>query len=322
MMKNNPWKDLTKTVNTKRCDPANKFDFYWGINQNGEYLFLIEHQNFEDWSAKQLSFSEINIEHYQLKSGYRVLLTLKNLNDWDIFYTLCNDLLTLSLEVDTEKTLLTMIHNRLQRWQKMFRKTGKKILTEQEQQGLIGELIFIKNYLFKLYSSQTALLFWKGPLGEQQDFGIGNTSIEIKTKLGTSSSNIQISSIEQLDFRTKYAFLFVLTLTCSSLESDSFTLNSLINDIKQQIEDYDSLELFESLLLELGYIELPEYSEKQYIINKESFYEVKNDFPRLTISNIPNGINSIQYSIDLKSCSNYLIDNNSFTKRILDDRPA
>ena len=41
MMKNNPWKELNKIVNTKRCDPSNLFNFYWGLNQNNEYLFLL-----------------------------------------------------------------------------------------------------------------------------------------------------------------------------------------------------------------------------------------------------------------------------------------
>lgn len=322
MMKNNPWKELNQTVNTKRCDPASSFNFYWGLNNNGEYLFLIEHKNYEDWPSKKLSFSEINIEHYQLKSGYRVLLTLKDLNDWDIFYTLCNDLLVLSKEVDTEKVLLTMIHNRLQRWQKMFRKTGKKLLTEQEQQGLIGELYFLSKYLFNNYSIPAALSFWRGPVGDKQDFGIGSYSIEIKTKLGTSSSNIQISSIEQLDFQTQFGFLYVLTLNYANSDNNTFTLNSIIEDIKEKIEDYESIELFESLLLEIGYLELPEYGEKHYEINKNSFYEVKSDFPKLTFNNIPNGINSVQYTIDLKSCNSYILDKDVFVKRILNDRPA
>lgn len=322
MTKNNPWKTLNSKINSKRCDPESSFNFYWGLNNNKEYLFLIEHENCEDWPIKKLSFSEINIEHYQLKSGYRVLLTLKDLNDWDIFYTLCNDLLFLSKDVDNEKVLLTMIHNRLQRWQKIFRKTGKKLLTEQEQQGLIGELYFLNEYLFNNYSIPVALSFWRGPVGEKQDFGIGNNSIEIKTKLGTSSSSIQISSIEQLDFQTQFGFLYVMTLNYSNNNDDTFTLNSIIENIKEKIEDYESIELFESLLLKIGYIELPEYGEKYYEINKDNFYEVKNDFPKLTFSNIPNGINSVQYTIDLKSCNSYILGKDTFVKRILNDRPA
>jgi hypothetical protein len=315
MMKNNPWKELNKIVNTKRCDPSNLFDFYWGLNQNNEYLFLLEHKNYEDWSSNKLSFNEINIEHYQLQNGYRILLTLKEINNWDIFYTLCNDILTLSKEIDNEKVLLTIMYNRLQRWQKMFRKVRNKLLTEQEQQGLIGELYFLKEFLLKNYPHSIALSFWRGPLGDKQDFGIGSNSVEIKTKLGTSSSNIQISSIEQLDFQTQSAFLFVLTLTNSN--ENSISLNSIINEIKKIINDLESLELFESLLLEMNYIELPEYSEKIYVINKETFYEITDEFPRLTLNNTPIAITNVKYTIDLKFCNTFILSTKEFTQRVL-----
>ncbi|WP_321313670.1 PD-(D/E)XK motif protein [Halarcobacter sp.] len=314
MMKNNPWKELTQDINFKRCDPLNKFDFFWGLNQNKEYLFLLEHKNFEDWPNKKLSFNEIEIEQYQLQSGFRILLTLKMLNDWDIFYTLCDDILSLSKEIDDEKVLLTAMHNRLQRWQKMFRKTGKKLLTEQEQQGLMGELFFLKEYLFNHYSSPLALSFWRGPIGDKQDFGIGNTSIEVKTKLGTTSSEVHISSIEQLNFQTKSAYLFVLTLNKS--EENSYSLSSLINSIKELIEDYESIELFESLLLEMGYIELPEYNERFYAFIKNMFYEVDDNFPRLTFSNTPSGISSIKYTIDLNTCSKNILEEEKVKERI------
>ena len=155
--------------------------------------------------------------------------------------------LVLSKDIDNEKVLLTVMYNRLQRWQKMFRKVRNKLLTEQEQQGLIGELYFLKEFLLKNYQHTIALSFWRGPLGDKQDFGIGSNSVEIKTKLGTSSSSIKISSIEQLDFQTQSAFLFVLTLSNSN--ENSISLNSIINEIKTIINDLESLELFESLLL-------------------------------------------------------------------------
>lgn len=313
-MKNNPWKDLTQDINFKRCDPLNKFNFFWGLNHNKEYLFLLEHKNFEDWPNKKLSFNEIEIEQYQLQSGFRILLTLKMLNDWDIFYTLCDDILTLSKEIDDEKVLLTVMHNRLQRWQKMFRKIGKKLLTEQEQQGLMGELFFLKEYLFKYYCPSVALSFWRGPLGDKQDFGIGNTNVEVKTKLGTTSSEIHISSIEQLDFQTKSAYLFVSTLNKS--EENSYSLTSLIYSIKELIEDYESIELFESLLLEMSYIDLPEYNERFYSFIKNVFYEVDDNFPRLTFSNTPEGISSIKYTIDLNICTKNIIEDEEFKIRI------
>ena len=90
-----------------------------------------------------------------------------------------------------------------------------------------------------------------------------------------------------------------------------------INEIKTIINDLESLELFESLLLEMNYIELPEYSEKTYIINKESFYEITDEFPRLTLNNTPSAISNVKYTIDLKFCNTFILSTNEFMQRVL-----
>jgi len=146
MMKNNPWTAIPHNkqgIDSVRVDPANPFDFFWALGKNGEYLFIIEHNHIEDWPIKKIALSGIDIQQFQTSKGYRLSLMLNEPSDWDIFYILCDDLLQATGEATTQKTMLTIIHNRLQRWQKLFRKFGKKLLTEQEQQGLIGELYFL-----------------------------------------------------------------------------------------------------------------------------------------------------------------------------------
>lgn len=323
MMKNNPWisiKKLGKGIDSERIDPSNKFDFFWALGKNDEYTFIIEHNNIEDWPSKKITLSGINIQQFQTSKAYRLTLVLNESSDWDIFYILCNDLLQSTSETKNEKTMLLIIYNRLQRWQKLFRKFGKKLLSEQEQQGLIGELYFLKKYLLSAFSSSEALSFWKGPFGEQQDFGIGDSTIEVKSKQGTSAPYIQISSIDQLECNVKNCFLYVVTLNIAPNNiNEAFSLNTIIEKIKLLLLDSNDLDVFENLLSEVGYIDLPEYNDKQYLISNESVYEIKNDFPRLRTSNMPNGVASVKYKIELNECKPFEILLVDFKNRITHD---
>lgn len=319
MMKNNPWTSIKlagEGLNSERVDPKNKFDFFWAISKDGIYQFLIEHSNLEDWPTKKIILAGIDIQQFQTSKKYRISLSLNESNNWDIFYILCNDLLHVSKESINEKSMLSIVYNRLTRWQKLFRKFGKKLLSDIEQQGLVGELYLLKNYLLPIFSVSEALSFWKGPCGGQQDFGFGNIAIEVKSKQGTSAPYIHINTIDQLESQLESLFLYIITLNTAPNNSQSFNLNQIIEEIKCLLENLDDIETFENLLAEVGYINLPEYSEKNYFVSNESVYEVQDNFPRLRAEDIPIGITSIQYKIEIKKCKAYGISIDRFKKRI------
>jgi len=320
MMKNNPWsliKRAGKGFDSERIDPKSKFDFFWAVSKNGKYQFFIEHTHLEDWPTKKIILAGIDIQQFQTSTGFRLALSLSETNDWDIFYILCEDLLQASDNSQEEKGMLNIVYNRLLRWQKLFRKLGKKLLSDMEQQGLIGELYFLKNYLLTSFSDTEALSFWRGPFGEQQDFGLGKTAIEVKSKQGTSAPYIQISSIDQLDSQLEYCFLYVITLNSAPHAiHEAFSLNKIIEDIKSSMNDANDIDIFENLLSEVGYMNLPEYSEKNYLISNESVFEIKDGFPRLLAQDIPTGITSIQYKIEIKECKPFTITMEDFRNRI------
>ena len=106
MMKSNPWasiKRLGKGIDSERIDPTSQFDFFWALGRNGEYLFIIEHDDIEDWPTKKIALSGIDIQQHQLAKGYRLSLVLNESSDWDIFYILSNDLLQATSESKTQK---------------------------------------------------------------------------------------------------------------------------------------------------------------------------------------------------------------------------
>lgn len=323
MTKNNPWPKIKRTgegFDSERVDPKNPFGFFWAISKDGQYQFFIEHDILGDWPSKKITLSGVDIKHFQTSSGYRVSLSLNETSDWDIFYILCKDILQSSSIAQSQKGMLSIINNRLLRWQKLFRKFGKKLLSDVEQQGLVGELYFLKNYLLNTFTDTEALYFWKGPSGEQQDFGLGNMAVEVKSKQGTSSPYIQISSIDQLECQLESCFLYVVTLSSSPNNiSEAFSLNSIIKEIKSGFDNPGDIDTFEDLLSDAGYMDFPEYSEKYYLMSKEAVFEVKNGFPRLLSKNIPTGISSIQYKIEIKECKPFEVTLEDLRKRIINE---
>lgn len=318
MMKTNPWLSLDNTVNSRRCNPDHKFDYFWAIGKYNEYLFVIEHKKLEDWSVKNLYLSGIEIEQYQIEQGYRLVLKLNDSSDWDLFLNLCDDLLLATIDSESEAIMLSIVYGRLQRWQKLFRKAGRKLLSSQQQQGLFGELLFLKNKILKKFSEIEAFSFWRGPYGEQQDFGIGTTTVEVKTKRGTSVPYVQISSADQLDCKNENCFLYVITLNVAPQASpEAITLNDIVLDIKKTLESAEALDLFETLLAEAGYIELPEYSDTSYVISRESVYQLNDVFPRLISAMLPVGVHTVEYRVELQTCEPCKVSMENLDDRII-----
>ncbi len=184
-------------------------------------------------------------------------------------------------------------------------------MSEFEQKGLIGELLFLKDYLFPKFSASEALSFWQGPLDAPQDFCIGDTAVEVKCQLGTSKPLIRISSVEQLNTQLSRLYLFVVTVGKGAKNSDNvINLPILIAAIREHIQNSQpsSGDLFEDLLLQACYLDLQEYSEVYFVVSRFRCYEVTDDFPRFHSGDIPEGIINITLDIMLDKCSQFIID--------------
>lgn len=75
---------------------------------------------------------------------------------------------------------------------------NSKILSENEVIGLIGELLFLKDYCFPIYGISIGLNGWSGPEPTHKDFSYKNEWYEIKS-INSFKNTVSISSIEQLD---------------------------------------------------------------------------------------------------------------------------
>ena len=312
----NPWEKIKiplSNYNVRRADAEHPYEFFWGRDISGDYLFLFQcdaEVRFPD-KVPKLKGIDIVLCAADDYSMTRLILRVNSRDDWDIFHSLCLDLLRATVDCSTEESVVTVIVRRLERWHTFLKTNRARILSEPEQKGLIGELLLLKDYLLPRFTISEALSFWQGPLDAPQDFCIGETAVEVKCQLGTSKPLIRISSIEQLHTQLERLYLFVVTVGKSSRNAENvINLPILINEIRESIQNNhpSAGDVFEVLLLKAGYMDIEEYSEYFFVVSRSSFYEVTGNFPRLYPENIPQGIANVTMDIMLERCSGFIIE--------------
>lgn len=198
----------------------------------------------------------------------------------------------------------------IRRWQKFFEKCKPEGLSEEAQQGLYGELYFLKTLLLAnneyLLENVSA---WTGPKKRHHDFQFGDTAIEVKTSTSKQQQKLYISSEQQLD-EQQVGKLYIFHLSLALVEGHYETLPKLVNDLRVSHSlKHSALLLFEEGLEERGYLNTQtwRYEKRGYVIRESSLYHVVDDFPRLTERQIPTGVGDLKYSISVAACKRFSV---------------
>ena len=152
MKMNNPWEGINppKTnLSFRRSDDQHPFDFFWAKDVEGDYYFMYVCSSALSVPEKLPVLSGIQVSRLENASEKKiqVLFKLIEQDDWDLFHSLCLDLMAATRHLDSEVQVVSVILKRLSRWQIFLNKNRSKLLSESEQKGLLGELIFIRDYL-------------------------------------------------------------------------------------------------------------------------------------------------------------------------------
>lgn len=319
-MLNNPWTQLLgkkETGNSLRAIVNHPLDFFWGIDQYGDYLFYCENIMI----PQELSLSKITgirLATFPESNPSQLIFGIKQQEDWEFFLTLCNDIIN-STYKSSNQVAIYIILRRLQKWQDFLGKEYHKNLSESQIEGLIGELIFIEKSLKPVFGLTCFIRYWTGPTGTAQDFSIRNTAIEVKTQLSVTNQVIKISSAEQLTSQVDHLYLHVITLGRSNLtNSNAITLPIIIKRISEElITSPKEYEYFVDMLLDIGYIYSSYYDTFVYDFVSSQTYKVKEDFPCITTANLKCGVSRVSYQISLVKCAPFACNLNWNLKEIL-----
>lgn len=302
-----------------------KPELYAGLKLPDKKYLIILRVSYAIGMIADLSckFNGIHIERVKDpdSSGNKlfIILTLSDNTFLDVFCVLVEDVIQYISELTDEATIIKSFLARLTTWQALFEQYKLEGLTNEEQQGLYGELCFLRKILTSNANSTIVIDGWKGPNRTAKDFKYGDVYIEVKTSAGRTQK-IHISNEFQLDCtKSETLFLFHLLL---SVNQESETLPQIIASINKLLQE-KSKELisFNEKLIRAGYFAYQEklYCGKGYQVIKEYIYKVDGEFPRLTASEIKNGVAEVKYTIALAQCMKYALDEHTFfTSLILD----
>ena len=312
---NNPWDEInppSKDVSARRIDHKHPLDLFWARDHLGRYLFIFEfppedglpRMNLPDLVGIQTAYVPTEVQ----KGSNRLVLLLNEQSNWELFLSLCNDLVQATQLANNSKAAINAILMRLERWQEFLKKNRKGILSEEKILGLIGELLFINNHLIPAFGAGQSIKFWQGPEGLPQDFNVNQSAIEVKCQSGATAPYVKISSADQLCPQLPEMYLFVVTLGKAAPETtDAIDPPKLISQIRNALKSEGSIQIerFNDLLYAIGYIDSNLYLNYSYILTGEKMFRVSDGFPKICAKDLDPGITNVSYSISLSECANF-----------------
>jgi hypothetical protein len=276
---------------------------FWGRDTTGACIFIVElkgdHRN--QFRKEQIRLRGIGVDLRSDEGGeQRLVLTLEEQVDRDLFEGLCNTLaIALTHSTDSESSLAIALAH-LRRW-KRFLSGSSQRLSPEEVRGLYGEISFLLELLDHGMSDVDAVSAWRGPERSQQDFIFGDSAVEIKSLAGTERSMVRISSEDQLEPLQDKLYLRIYRLSDLPDATNARTLNGIVEAAYAVLADSDAVDALDRKLAAYGYVPLPEYDKPSFVVSAVLTYHVHGEFPRLVRSGLANGIDRVSYDIRLEA---------------------
>ena len=315
---NDPWQNLTppsaaSTINARRVDESNPWGFFWARAMDGKCLLVLQHgvESSPAMKLPTLKGVELAIIDGDDKNSRMLAFRLLDSRQRDIFHQLCIDILSAGAVAQTESEAIEFAVARTWRWHHLLRGGSGERLSEDEQKGLIGELIVLERQLLPNLSPSDSIAAWHGPLGAPKDFEVGRIGIEAKARRGAATPYVLITSEHQLDSQGCYMlFLHVVDLSpAPEGEAQAFTVSEAARRVRDRISlDNATEDKYDALLAAAGFRWEDDYSDFKWLEGPSRIYEVTDDFPRVTATQIATGVSNVRYSISLVECAPFIVD--------------
>lgn len=283
-----------------RVSEEHPLELYLGKNEKGNPTLRY---NGVFHPVKVIGNSVLEIKQIKTSSYNSLLFCFNSNDDLSLFYSFCEDIISQTEDYSGESGYVEIV-NRYNQWKKMFYGSSK-LLNENEIMGLIGELLFLKEYAIDKFGISTALKGWSGPEPTHKDFSYGDNWYEIKT-INSHKNTVFISSMEQLDSESN-GWLFVYRIEKMSPSFNGINLNRLVGSVMKSLDLDTDRDMFVEKLKQVGYSYSEVYDNYVYNFISVDYYLVENGFPRIKADQVALGIGKVQYEILLPLIEKYKV---------------
>lgn len=288
----------------RRADTSHPLDFFvaYDENHNMQMILLSDHL-----PALPVSSEQILVRANHRKDGkYALCFSLTDGTLREQFVSLCWDIMNCTYSLQNKAQGIKMAIKRFCMWQKLFAELKNKKLSDAEIKGLIGELCALKHVVLKRHEAKSAVAGWIGPIGADRDFELQDIWYETKAT-SLSKDTVSISSLDQLDIDMVGRLLILRIEKASDNVPGSFTLNSLVNDIRSSLTDADRA-VFDGRLLSGKYDRSDPKADDAYLLHRIEIYDVTDDFPRIRRSKITTAITNGTYNLSIPALQNWRVE--------------
>lgn len=271
---------------------------YFGFDGEKKYIYLefdvAALASFKCPKAKGLDIEIVNIPEINTLSKFIQITNLDNKDE--IFLAFCSTLYDELKECLTFYDVTESLFKTI-RYYKAYFSNPNKPLSDEEEQGLYAELVFLERLISK--KGEDVIKNWEGPNRNKRDFVFENKSIEIKSTTSQINPSIRISNELQLD--SSYPENINLFLKVFLLEKveDGDSLSQIAKRISNNLVDVEIKKIFLQKLL-MNKVDYNLYQDSYfYSIQKEYFYHVTNEFPSIRKCQLDDHIFKVEYYISL-----------------------
>ena len=218
-------------------------------------------------------------------------LSIKPVEDWYTYYSFIE--MVVKRLVDGQPQAQAVAES-IDIWNSLV--STKPALGQDQEVGLIGELLFVEFLLMK--SGPNALNTWTGPEREEHDFKFLEFDIEVKTTTQESRSHV-IGSISQLK-ESPNKHLYLLSNQLTKTGANGFTLSQLVERINTKLT-FEASTVFREKLKRSKYLleDASLYKTNWELRSTPAFFYIDDSFPRLLSSNLGLSIENLSRVSDV-----------------------
>ena len=280
---------------------------YFGFDGEKKYIYLefdpASLASFKCPKARGLDIEMVDIPQISNSSRFVQITNVDNKDEVFLAFcsTLYDELRECSTYFDVAEALFKTI-----RYYKAYFSNPNKPLTDEEEQGLYAELVFLDRLISA--KGEEVIKNWEGPNKNKRDFVFEEKSIEIKSTTSQINPSIRISNELQLDSSyPENINLFLKVFVLEKVEEGD-SLSQIAKRISDNLVDVELKKLYIQKLL-MNKVDYNIYQDTYfYSIQKERFYHVTDDFPSIRKSQLDGHVFKVEYYISLNDLDNYVCE--------------
>lgn len=202
-----------------------------------------------------------------------------------------------------------MLLGRLGHWQQVLARRRVGRLSRQEEMGLLGELLLLRDVFAPRIGLSAGITAWRGPYGDEQDFAVDGAIFEVKTQGASSDARFMVSSEDQLDASTAPIRVCRQTVSTASAGAGD-SLDDVVRGLLSATTNLPAANArLGNGLHAAGWTEGVGYHGR-WSLTERSWYRVSDGFPRITRGDLRPGVSRVRYQVAVADCLPFLIDEN------------